>query len=176
MSRQWKSHVCRHPSLPPALFPNCSLSERVGSLLCAAHSILPWWGISIFKKKRQNTNVEYCAEHPSSCGTALKALWYRLTHTHRSTYTLGECHQLPLFCRLIVHLCLVGTHCYTLLWQPSSIVDQILWDVCTKQLYFCSLNKLTSLQICSSQLQKAMYKSMPWWARERAVIFTLFPS
>lgn len=147
----YRGERCSHPSPPlPLSFLNCSLSEEVGFLLCAAllrrtqRSVLPLWGISIFKK----ANVDSCAEehHPSS-GKTLKAVWCRRAHI------LGECHQLALFCRLTVHLCLVGTHCCTLLWQPSSILNQILWGVCTKQLYFCSMNKLTSPQICSSQLQ-----------------------
>lgn len=142
---------CSHPSPPLSLsFLNCSLSEEVGFLLCAAllrhtqTSVLPLWGISIFKKANEDN---YAEEHHPSSGKTLNAVWYRRAHI------LGECHQLALFCRLTVHLCLVGTHCCTLLWQPSSILNQILWGVCTKQLYFCSMNKLTSPQICSSQLQ-----------------------
>ncbi len=77
---------CSHPSPPLSLsFLNCSLSEEVGFLLCAAlpqhtqTSVLPLWGISIFKK----ANVDNCAEeHYPSSGKTLKAVWYRRTHTH----------------------------------------------------------------------------------------------
>lgn len=166
-------HVCSHPSLP--LFHSsleCSMTEKVDFLLCAAlpgHTCIHVMG-NQYLKKRQNVDVDNCAEHHPSSAKTLKAVWYRHTHTWRMSSTGIVLQTYSIF------LCVVGTHCCTLLWHPSSILNQILWGVCSKQLYFCSMNKLTSPQICSSQLQYAMYKSMPWWAREGAVIFTLFPS
>lgn len=161
--------ICSHPSVPPSSFLIVAWVRRWASRCvqhyCGAHTntvankaitdthkhtqanTLPLMRNQWLKKKKKGKceyTIDNCSENHLPCVEAQKAPWY--WHTDLQNVISWHC-----FANL--HLCLVDTHSYTLLWQPSSIVHQILWDVCKKQLYFCSMNKLTSLQICSSQLQ-----------------------
>lgn len=133
LSKHYNCETCKRAvgalSLPP-FFLNCSLSENVGLLLRASAFL-----------KRQDMNVDNCAAHHPSSGKALPAEGW----THTYIFTLGECHHVALSADLLyicVSLAPTVTH---ILRQLSSILIQILWDVCMKQLYFCSMNKLTSL-------------------------------
>lgn len=111
-------------SLSPSLFLIVIWARRwascCGQNYCNMQSsLLPLWGISILEQaKCERRQVLH-----SSAGQHPMAAWYRHTNIHR------EGHQLALFCRLTVHLLLVGTHCHTLLWQTSSILNRILWCV-----------------------------------------------
>lgn len=88
MLRRWKARVCSHPSLPLTLsFRNCTLSEKVGLLLCAEllrrtqTSVLPLWGIGILEKAQ-------CAWR-QLCGST-PIIWQKsngsMIQTHKHTW------------------------------------------------------------------------------------------
>lgn len=125
---------------------------------------------------RKDELKKCCQDHNGKCTSHLNWTESGLNSAAVNTAYDGtvEGQQLDMLFRLTVHLLLVGT---LLHGSDSSCPHWIKSSgVSIKQLYFCGMNRLTSPWICYSHLQQAMYKSMPWWARERAVIFTLFPS
>lgn len=125
MLERWKLHACSHPSLPLNLsFLDCSLNGRVGFLLWAELlncriGVLPL----LFEKAKHY--------HRQLWGAA-PTIWQKskcsMIQTHKRTWRRSWT-GIVLYCRLTVHLLLVGTYCLTVLWQPSSILNQILWCV-----------------------------------------------